>query len=62
VTGSVKNRKNAPKIIVGLPGFQKGRDIKALYKEKRLKMRKTDRISLLSGSIKCFLGAGPPGK
>jgi hypothetical protein len=52
-----------------LPGFQKGRDIKAsegkassfgqkraicIVQGKILKMRKSDRISLLLGSIKCF--------
>jgi hypothetical protein len=38
-------------VIVLLPGFQEGRDIKAIcvvqLQGKTLKMRKTDRISLL---------------
>jgi hypothetical protein len=50
---------------VVLPGFQKGRDISRLLKEKGRErfwqkraicvvQGKTDRISLLLGSIKCF--------
>jgi hypothetical protein len=61
---------NGSLLIVLLPGFQKGRISRLLKKRpgssfgqkraicivqgKTLKMRKTDRISLFSGSIKCF--------